>query len=171
MESPQAFALEDGAYDRMMAELQAGKRYVFSYYGACPHHNPEDCTCVKNVNFLHEGKIMRVVNGTRHIVHKASDYLATLEDTDQVITYVNMKTSVFLVRGEQQYREYLHEMITSTPAHLMRFKVALVYDTWDDGTLRPDHECTARSSDGTVTREQALALVDVAIQVLVSASA
>eukprot|EP01047_Picozoa_sp_COSAG01_P073889 COSAG01_NODE_12178_length_1785_cov_486.796560_1_plen_257_part_00 len=39
-EPTKAFALGDGAYDRMMAELQAGKRYVFSYYGACPHHNP-----------------------------------------------------------------------------------------------------------------------------------
>jgi hypothetical protein len=81
-----------------MAELQAGKRYVFSYYGACPHRNPEDCTCEKNVNFLHEGKIMRVVNGTRHIVHKASDYLATLEDTDRVIHACERETECELAQ-------------------------------------------------------------------------
>jgi hypothetical protein len=69
----QYYVLGDDSYARMLAKLQAGSRFEWSYPGPCP--TPVDCRCPRWRNVLKDGKIMRVVNGRWKPVYPLSAVL------------------------------------------------------------------------------------------------
>jgi len=61
--NPPICVVNDEAYNRMFAKLQHGERYVKSYLHTCPHKNQNDCKCIFYLNFLKDGKMVRIING------------------------------------------------------------------------------------------------------------
>eukprot|EP00966_Prymnesium_polylepis_P120677 2788434-Prymnesium_polylepis.1 len=62
--------IEDASYARMLAKLQAGSPFEWSYVGMCPH--PGNCRCPRWQNMLKDGKIARVIDGRWKPVYPAS---------------------------------------------------------------------------------------------------
>jgi hypothetical protein len=72
--NPPFCVINDEAYDRMFATLQRNEeRYVKSYLHMCPHQNKDECKCKFYMNFLKDGKMVRVMNGELKDVLKESD--------------------------------------------------------------------------------------------------
>ena len=86
--NPPLCVIQDESYDRMMAKLQSGERYVKSYLHTCPHSRVEDCRCVFFLNFLKDGEMVRSINGkikkvvsqTRFLEHKDALMLEAFRD-------------------------------------------------------------------------------------------
>ena len=72
--NPPFFVIEDTAYDRMMATLKGGERYVKSYLHGCPHKNKNDCKCIFYINFLKDGNMVRIINGVIKDVYSKSQF-------------------------------------------------------------------------------------------------
>jgi len=68
------YLMQDKSYNRMMAKLESGERYVKSFLGDCPHRNNRKCDCKFFLNFLDDGVMTRVVNGKRKFVVPMSLY-------------------------------------------------------------------------------------------------
>ena len=58
------FFVDETAYERMLAKLHNGEPFVKTYLTTCPHGtNEEKCKCEFFKNVLHDGMIMRDVDG------------------------------------------------------------------------------------------------------------
>jgi hypothetical protein len=75
------FALNDVAYDRIMARLRNGESWVKSFVTVCPHQKAE-CKCPFYRNVLRNGRIERLVDGEYFVVHKQSDIEHMLRKLD-----------------------------------------------------------------------------------------
>jgi hypothetical protein len=75
------YVVTDASYDRMMDKLLLTETpshgrvnmAVKTYLGVCPHKTKEDCNCSFNLNFLKDGKIVRVNKGIIKPVIKESE--------------------------------------------------------------------------------------------------
>ena len=86
--NPPFCVIADESFDRMFATLQRGKeRYVKSYLHNCPHKDKADCKCIFYLNFLKDGKMVRVMNGEIKDVFRLSDYL--------ILNGMDLKTNLF----------------------------------------------------------------------------
>jgi len=77
--NPPYCIVNDEAYDRMMATLQSGERYVKSYLTTCPHKQRDECKCIFYLNFLDNGDMIRSMNGELKIVINVSRFKKMLE--------------------------------------------------------------------------------------------
>ena len=76
--NPPFCVIDNESYDRMFAKLQRGEeRYVKSYLHNCPHKDKADCKCIFYLNFLKDGKMVRVMNGELKEVLRFSDLIGT----------------------------------------------------------------------------------------------
>ena len=79
------FVIGDASHARIMARLQAGEEGVYSYNGTCPHSRqwqnwdplePLQCTCLKMLNVLRHGRMVRYVNGEVRPVLSSTELMA-----------------------------------------------------------------------------------------------
>jgi hypothetical protein len=84
--SQRIYALNNIAYNRILKKLKRGSKGEWSYNGICPHKNPKECVCEKNLNILKNGKIMRLVNGIWHPVLSESEALSLYFKTNYNIS-------------------------------------------------------------------------------------
>ena len=80
MEAQPFFVLEDKAYDRILAKLNGGSRFEWSFSGACPHKKKSECRCQRFMNVLGKDRtIVRISEGKQKPVLRMSDFLSSPE--------------------------------------------------------------------------------------------
>ena len=112
-DQPFFVVLNDAAYDRMLHKLQNGSRFEWSYTGTCPHKRKADCNCVKFMNVLRDGKIIRIAGGAQKPVYRASDYISTRENPHEYKAEINVFTEKLMDERAEGYAATLKELAAS----------------------------------------------------------